>query len=223
MNTFSNSTKPILSSNSTNKSVDFIPPSEQIQRLFKFDHSHNEDSSIRKEDFSKPNIIIDEYSFSEEEFAKMPSTIMKAVRRTDALLIQTDAARKSAIETNNEVKGIHSLLIRHARKILKDSEKLDATLESNSEKGKNRGFRRQCKISNEMCDFMRLAHGTNSSRVDVNKAINDYIKKNGLIDKENNAQHILPDDTLWSLLSEDAKGNKITYFSIQKYIKHHYK
>lgn len=207
----------ISASNPTKPSAEFIPPSEEIQRLFKFDPSQC------KEESSKPNVVVDEYSFSEEEFAKMPSTLMKAVRRTDALLLQTEAARKAAIETNNEVKGIHSLLIRHARKILKDSEKSDATVDSNSEKGKTRGFRRQCKISNEMCDFMGLGHGTNSSRVDVNKAINDYIKKNGLIDKENNAQNILPDDKLWSLLSEDAKGNKITYFSIQKYIKHHYK
>lgn len=219
----SNTMNPILSSNTTKQSVDFIPPSEEIQRLFKFDPSQNEDGVPRKEESSKPNVVVDDYSFSEEEFAKMPSTLMKAVRRTDAMLIQTEAARKAAIETNNEVKGIHSLLIRHARKILKDSEKSDVTLESNSEKGKTRGFRRQCSISNEMCDFMGLEHGTNSSRVDVNKAINDYIKKHGLIDKENNAQHILPDEKLWSLLSDDAKGNKITYFSIQKYIKHHYK
>lgn len=219
----SNPTRPILISNPIIPTREFIPPSEEIQRLFKFDPSQNEDSVPRKDDSSKSNVVVDEYSFSEEEFAKMPSTLMKAVRRTDALLIQTEAARKSAIETNNEVKGIHSLLIRHARKILKDSDKSDAALESNSEKGKTRGFRRQCSISNEMCDFMGLVPGTNSSRVDVNKAINDYIKKNGLIDKENNAQHILPDEKLWSLLSNDAKGNKITYFSIQKYIKHHYK
>jgi chromatin remodeling complex protein RSC6 len=213
----------MISSNSTTPSASFIPPSEDIQRLFKFDQSQNEEGESRKEDVSKQNIIADEYSFSEEEFAKMPSTLMKAVRRTDALLIQTDAARRSAIETNNEVKGIHSLLVRHARKFLKDNEKTETSAETNSEKNKTRGFRRQCKISNEMCEFMGLPAGTNSSRVDVNKAINDYIKKNGLIDRENNAQHILPDAKLWSILSEDAKGNKITYFSIQKYIKHHYK
>ena len=72
-----------------------------------------------------------------------------------------------------------------------------------------------------MCEFMGLVPGTTSSRVDVNKAINEYIKKHSLIDKEN-AQRILPDEKLWSILCENAKGNTITYFSIQKYIKHHY-
>jgi chromatin remodeling complex protein RSC6 len=164
---------------------------------------------------------VDECSFTEEEFAKMPSTLMKAVRRTDALLLQTEMARKTAIETNNELKGIHSLLVRYAKKTLKESEKSEAIAESNVEKGKLRGFRRQCKISDSMCEFMGLELGTNASRVEVNHAINEYVKCNGLIDKEN-AQRILPDEKLWSILSENAKGNKITYFSIQKYIKHHF-
>jgi chromatin remodeling complex protein RSC6 len=76
-------------------------------------------------------------------------------------------------------------------------------------------------MSDAMCQFVGLLPGSMSSRVDVNQAINNHIKKNNLIDKDN-AQQILPDDTLWSILSENAKGNKITYFSIQKYIKHHF-
>ena len=72
-----------------------------------------------------------------------------------------------------------------------------------------------------MCEFMGLVPGTMSSRVDVNAAISKYIKTNGLVDKEN-AQRIIPDEKLWSILNESAKGNTITYFSIQKYIKHHY-
>jgi|LauGreDrversion4_2_1035121.scaffolds.fasta_scaffold47643_2 chromatin remodeling complex protein RSC6 len=203
---------------STISSVDFIPPSEEIQRLFAFGQTPNHmDTSPVIADSYK----VDEYSFTEEEFAKMPSTLMKAVRRTDALLLQTEMARKSAIETNNELKGIHSLLIRYAKKTLKDSEKSEALAESNIEKGKLRGFRRQCKISDSMCEFMGLELGTNASRVEVNHAINEYVKRNGLIDKEN-AQRILPDEKLWSILSENAKGNTITYFSIQKYIKHHF-
>jgi chromatin remodeling complex protein RSC6 len=203
---------------STSSSTDFIPPSEEIQRLFAFEQTrHRVDVSPSIDSCYK----VDECSFTEEEFAKMPSTLMKAVRRTDALLLQTEMARKTAIETNNELKGIHSLLVRYAKKTLKESEKSEAIAESNVEKGKLRGFRRQCKISDSMCEFMGLELGTNASRVEVNHAINEYVKCNGLIDKEN-AQRILPDEKLWSILSENAKGNKITYFSIQKYIKHHF-
>lgn len=212
--------KPFASNElpSSSMSSTFIPPSEEIQRLFVLEQqTQNIDS------FLKPTLAatIEESSFTEEEFAKMPSTLMKAVRRTDALLIHTEAVRKSIIETNNELKGIHCLIVRYAKKTLKDAEKNEAIIESNLEKGKTRGFRRQCKISNEMCCFMGLALGSMSSRVEVNRAINNYIKTNSLTDKEN-AQKILPDECLWSILSENAKGNTITYFSIQKYIKHHY-
>jgi len=193
-------------------SSEFIPPSEEIQRLF---YPPQNVDCIAKQG------SLEDFSFTEDEFAKMPSTLMKAVRRTETLLSQTEVARKAAIEMNNELKGIHSLLVRFAKKILKDVEKTEVVIESNLEKGKTRGFRRQCRISDSMCEFMELVPGTMSSRVDVNKAINEYIKKNGLIDKDN-AQRILPDEKLWSILSETARGNPITYFSIQKYIKHHY-
>jgi len=196
---------------------EWSPPSEEIQRLFKFEQNVNASASSK----SIVGNIAEEYSFTEEEFAKMPSTLMKAVRRSDALLIQTEAARKAAIETNNELKGIHSLLVRYGKKMLKDAEKTDALLESSAEKGKTRGFRRQCRISNEMCQFMGLEPDSTSSRVNVNQAINDYVRTNGLIHPDN-AQIILPDEKLWSILSDDAKNNKITYFSIQKYIKHHF-
>ena len=204
--------------NATTKS-DFIPPSEEIQSLFTFKNEPAPAISLSAN--SKISSTIEDYSFTDDEFSKMPSTLMKVVKRTEILLEQTDAARKAAIETNNELKSIHSLLVRFAKKTLKDLDKPEHVVEP-LEKGKPRGFERQCKISDEMCKFIGIIPGTTSSRVDVNKAINSYIRQNGLVDKEN-AQHILPDDKLWSLMSEDAKGNKITYFSIQKYIKHHYK
>ena len=196
----------------------WCPPSEDIQKLFTFDHSH----SVAKSDEISQNVdFCKKPAFTDDELSKLPSTLAKIVRRTDALLAQNEIARKSAIDAHNELKGIHSLIVRFAKKTLKDAEKNEAALESNLEKGKTRGFRRQCRISDMMCEFIGLVPGSTSSRVDVNKAINEYIKKQGLIDKEN-AQRILPDEKLWSILSENAKGNTITYFSIQKYIKHHY-
>lgn len=201
--------------------AEFVPPSEEIKSLFTFAKNTGEREvflSVSSKSSSVPGP--EDYLFTDEDYAKMPSTLMKAVKRTKFLLDQTDAARKAAIETNNELKGIHSLIVRYAKKTLKELDKPEQ-IEEPAEKGKPKGFRRQCKISDEMCEFIGISPGSMSSRVDVNKAINNYVKKNGLVDKTN-AQHILPDDKLWELLSEDAKGNKITYFSIQKYIKHHY-
>lgn len=204
---------------------EFIPPSENIKKLFAYNIPPRPREPEKNCGFraspSSVTTTTEEYVFTEEDYAKMPSTLMKAIKRTNLLLVQTDIARKAAIETNNELKSIHSLMNRYARKLLKDVEKSEALAESNIEKGKLRGFRRQCKISDAMCEFMGLEPNTTASRVEVNHAIYEYIKTNGLIDKEN-AQHIVPDEKLWGILSEDSKCNKITYFSIQKYIKHHF-
>ena len=211
-------------STSTNSEIPFILPSEDIQRLFVMDQTQvqpNTRSPSMSAELPHRSSCIEEYSFTEEEFTKMPSTLMKAVRRTDELLYQTEMLRKFIIDTHNDLKGIHSLLLRYTKKTLKDAENNDAIARASAEKCKTKGFRRQCRISDEMCSFMGLEPGATSSRVDVNNAINQYIRTNGLIDPEN-AQKILPDEKLWSLLSDSAKGNKITYFSIQKYIKHHF-
>ena len=208
----------------TDSDIPFVIPSEDIQRLFVMDqttHTSALNTPAIYSDMSHRIGCIEEYSFTDEEFAKMPSTLMKVVRRTDELLHHTEMVRKFVIDTHNDLKGVHSLLLRYTKKTLKDAEKNDVIAESNAEKGKTKGFRRQCRISDDMCSFMGLTPGATSSRVDVNHAINNYIRTNGLIDPEN-AQRILPDEKLWSLLSESAKGNRITYFSIQKYIKHHF-
>ena len=204
---------------STTVSDNFIIPSEEIQRLFAFENDSNIIDNVRG---SNLPVVVDEYSFTEEEFSKMPSTLIKVVKRTEALLLQTEIARKSAIETNNELKSIHSLIVRYAKKTLKDSVKNDTTVEPIVKKDSNIGFNRQCQISDDMCAFIGIPNGSMSSRVEVNRTIYNYVKKYELFDK-NNAQCILPDEKLWSILSEEAKGNKITYFSIQKYIQHHYK
>jgi chromatin remodeling complex protein RSC6 len=212
----------VVNLSASTQNDEFVLPSEEIQQLFKFKNQHSPEIVLSAS--AKSSLSFgDDFSFTQEEFAKMPSTLMKAVKRTEMLMEQTDAARKTAIETNNELKGIHSLLVRYAKKTLKDLDKPESiAVEEQQETGKVKGFRRQCKISDEMCSFIGLTPGSMSSRVEVNSAITKYVKTNGLVKKEN-AQHILPDEKLWSLLSEDAKGNKITYFSIQKYIKHHYK
>ena len=218
--------------------TNFVPPSEEIQRLFVFKQTDSRDNSpslsadleskgIFPADYEfdtrggvKPALRY-VYSFTENDFAKMPSTLMKAIKRMDEHSHLMELMRKYIIEGNNEAKNTQTLLVRYGRKTLKEQEKQDAIEETNIEKGKQKGFRRQCRISDDMCTFMGIESGSMSSRVDVNRAITDYIRANKLVDPDN-AQRILPDETLWGLLSDNAKGNKITYFSIQKYIKHHF-
>jgi len=201
-----------MTNNNSTEYNDWFPPSDSIQRLFKFENN--------EPDFnSKQQTSPVEFSFTEDEFAKMPSTLMKVVRRTDALLAQNEIIRKASIDTHNELKGIHALLVRYTKKHLKDAYKEAAVAKSSQ--STNKGFRRPCRISDAMCDFIGTPVGQLSSRVEVNKAINEYIQTHVLVDP-NNAQIIIPDEKLWSLMSENETGTKITYFNLQKYIKHHF-
>lgn len=193
------------------------PPSEEIRRLFRFNTDELPPSDDKLQSVAKA--ATHPHSFSEDEFEKIPSTLMKAIRRTDALLHQNENMRKAAIDNHNELKAIHSLIVRYARKHLKFVTESTAATETN--KTAIKGFQRPCRISDAMCEFIGKPVGSETSRVEVNNLIHTYIKTRQLIDPEN-AQRILPDERLWELLSENAKGNNITYFSIQKYITHHF-
>ena len=83
------------------------------------------------------------------------------------------------------------------------------------------GFAVAVAVSDAMCEFMEVENGSLIARTDITKKLNAYIKANALENPENR-QQILPDDKLWKILGEDAKGANITHFTIQKYINGHF-
>ena len=72
-------------------------------------------------------------------------------------------------------------------------------------------------ISDELAIFLDKPLGTVISRETVSRAINTYIRMNGLGD----GCKINPDENLRNLLRLNT-GAELTYFNIAKYIKHHY-
>lgn len=83
------------------------------------------------------------------------------------------------------------------------------------------GFAKPTKLSDELCDFLGVSHGSSMARTIVTKHINDYIKKQNLQDAADK-RHILPDDRLKGILSL-KEGDRLTYFNLQTYIKQHFK
>ena len=83
------------------------------------------------------------------------------------------------------------------------------------------GFAVAVAVSDAMCEFMEVEKGSLIARTDITKKLNAYIKANTLENPENR-QQILPDDKLWKILGENAKGANITHFTIQKYINGHF-
>jgi len=82
------------------------------------------------------------------------------------------------------------------------------------------GFVKPTIISNELAEFLGKAIGTEMARTEVSKEINAYIAAHGLQDIEN-GRRINPDERLRKLLRLSDR-DELTYFNIQKYMKHHF-
>lgn len=105
------------------------------------------------------------------------------------------------------------------------------------EAAKNSGFNKPVGLSSELCKFLGLASGTTMSRSDVTKALQSYIKTNGL-QNDKDGRIIEPNKELAKLLSYkakdcvdttlDKKGNPknpnghLYYSVMQKLIQRHY-
>lgn len=106
--------------------------------------------------------------------------------------------------------------------------KLFAKLQSKSVKPqKNKGVRKPCgfarptPVSDEMCHFLKVIKGSEVSRTTVTRALIQYIKENNLQNPENKKQ-ILPDSVLSKLFGDGAKNQTLTYFTMQKFVNHHF-
>lgn len=106
------------------------------------------------------------------------------------------------------------------------SRQLKASLKASTKKSKrsgNRqpsGFVRPTLISDELAAFLEKSRGTEMARTEVSKEINKYIRSNNLQDKDNGRQ-INADAKLKALLKLNA-GDVLTYFNLQRYMKHHF-
>ena len=82
------------------------------------------------------------------------------------------------------------------------------------------GFAKPNKISDELCDFIGVPHGTEKSRTDITRLINAYVKEHNL-NKPENKRFILPDAKLKKILNV-GDSEEINYFILQKLISHHF-
>lgn len=82
------------------------------------------------------------------------------------------------------------------------------------------GFVKPTRISDELAVFLGKTIGSEMARTEVSKEINAYIRAKSLQDKEN-GRKIHPDAPLSKLL-QIGKGDELTYFNLQRYMKHHF-
>ena len=82
------------------------------------------------------------------------------------------------------------------------------------------GFSKPGPISDELRTFLGVGKDELVARTEVTKKINTYCREKGLQD-EKDKRKLLPDKTLTKLL-RIGKGDELTFFNLQKYMKVHY-
>jgi upstream activation factor subunit UAF30 len=165
--------------------------------------------------------------------AKKEKVVVEAVSVSAAA---EEAAPSSSFTTSFSseaaliVSAIKRLDARYRAEKKQDQKDLKAA-QKESSKGKRRvrvggaprtpsGFQSPTRISNELADFLSLPHGTEIARTEVTKALSRYINEKGLKSPEN-GQNINPDASLTKLLNLTSE-DKLTYFKLQKFMKHHF-
>jgi chromatin remodeling complex protein RSC6 len=136
-------------------------------------------------------------------------------------LLETEV---ETLRSDEKVKGRGVRFLRsvtkQVRQLKTDSLRVSAkrTRRQNAPRSTNSGFMKPVKISRDMQKFTGLKEDQLVSRVDVTKAICQYVKVNNLQNQADRRQ-FTPDDKLGKLL---GTVEPLTYYNLQKHIQHHF-
>ena len=121
------------------------------------------------------------------------------------------------------ISTVKTLQKEHVKLVKQKSKKTSKKILDESGEVKKRqpsGFAKPTRLSNELCDFLKISHDTMMARTEVTRRLNDYIKAHNLQDKDDR-RRILPDAALESILTLQP-GIPLSYFSLQSSIKSHF-
>ena len=158
------------------------------------------------------------------------TTTVETVATEVSLLDQIESDFASLNERLGQFKAMYASITTDLRKLQKNMAK---HVRENSRRRKRKaqsadpakkrapsGFAKPALISTELCNFLGQPVGTEMARTEVTKHLTSYIKEHNLQDSENKRK-IVPDAKLKKLLNL-SKGDEVTYFNLQKYMKVHF-
>lgn len=158
--------------------------------------------------------------------AATPEPEVKATEEVDASVAMTQKLSEFSAKlqqlvglfsaVKNDFKTLEKTVTREMKTALKASSKK----RRNTGNRKPSGFIKPTRISDELAHFLGKDVGTEMARTEVSKEINAYIQAHKLQDKSNG--RIIHADTKLSKLLKLQKNDELTYFNLQRYMKHHF-
>jgi len=118
------------------------------------------------------------------------------------------------------VKNDFKTLEKAVSREMKVAQKASSKKRRNTGNRKPSGFIKPTRISDELAGFLGKTVGTEMARTEVSKEINAYIHTHNLQDKSNG--RIIHADAKLSKLLKLQKEDELTYFNLQRYMKHHF-
>ncbi len=150
-------------------------------------------------------------------------TVTEEVTDTPTVFDQFNEFMAKLQSVSSQMSSLRSefrVLERQVSRDLKAAAKLSQKRKRKAGNRAPSGFVKPTLISNELASFLGKPEGTEMARTDVTREINSYIRAHNLQDKDN-GRKIIPDKKLSGLLKL-KKGDELTYFNLQKYMKPHF-
>lgn len=135
-------------------------------------------------------------------------------------LAEYSAKLQALVALVNVAKNDYKTLEKAVNRELKNAQKASSKKKRSSGNRQPSGFVKPTLISDELAAFLGKEKGTLLARTAVSKEINAYIRANSLQDPAN-GRKINADSKLAKLLKL-TKSDELTYFNLQKFMKHHF-
>lgn len=155
-----------------------------------------------------------------------PTVVAQLQTSTDeAVTAALEAASSHASAMKNLVSTLRALQRALTKERRETSKVLVKAVKTSSKRKRKKGgnpggFNKPVPLSEPLCDFLGVDHGTEKPRTEVTRALVAYIKEKELQNPEERKQ-VLPDAKLKSLLN-CGDDDKVTFFNLQSYMKYHF-
>lgn len=152
--------------------------------------------------------------------AEVVAVPVDAVSAVAVKLTEFNAKLQQSVGFLSTLKNDFKTLEKIVSREMKNAQKASSKKRRSNVNRKPSGFVKPTRISDELAEFLGKTIGTEMARTDVSKEINTYIQAHSLQDKQN-GRVIHPDEKLTNLLKV-SKDDELTYFNLQRYMKHHF-